>query len=324
MVFFTLSNLILTFLAAQLLQLLYIVVHRTILSPLAKIPGPRLAALTSWYECYYDVFRPGQYVFKIKQLHEEYGPIIRITPREVSVSDLAFLDTIYAPGAHSKRNKDLEKVKALGINTSTGGAIEHDLHRKRRDSLNPFFSTKSVMKLAPQIQAKTAQLEDIFATSLAQDKIVNLSDFYFAFASDVVSQYCFSRNQNILARPQQAAVMRKNVVTVLRGVKFNLHFAWVRSLIRMLPASLSGRWVPQGIKDMLKFRMQIRREIQQILEKKDTDTHEFPHSIFYELRESPALPASEKTVQRFEDEATLLVMAGLLPNQRSNSKSRKD
>jgi len=78
----------------------------------------------------------------------------------------------------------LEKVKALGINTSTGGAVEHDLHRKRRDSLNPFFSTKSVMKLAPQIQAKTAQLEDIFATSLAQDEIVNLSDFYFAFASE--------------------------------------------------------------------------------------------------------------------------------------------
>ncbi|TVY35578.1 Cytochrome P450 monooxygenase, partial [Lachnellula occidentalis] len=64
--------------------------------------------------------------------------------------------------------------------------------------------------------------------------------------------------------------------------------------------------------------LQIRGEIQQILEKKDTDIHEVPHSIFYELRDSPALPATEKTVQRLEDEATLLVMAGLLPDQRSN------
>ena len=43
-----------------------------------------------------------------------------MTPREVSVSDLDFLDTIYAPGPHSKRNKDVEKVKALGIDTSIG------------------------------------------------------------------------------------------------------------------------------------------------------------------------------------------------------------
>lgn len=49
--------------------------------------------------------------------------------------------------------------------------------------------------------------------------------------------------------------MRGNVTTVLRDVKFNLHFAWVRSLVRMLPPSFSGRWVPQGIKDMIHFRM---------------------------------------------------------------------
>jgi hypothetical protein len=115
------------------------------------------------------------------------GPIVRITPREVSVSDLAFLNTIYARGAHSKLNKDLEKVKALGINTSIGGAVEHDLHRKRRESLNPFFSKNSVMNLGPQMQAKTAQLKDIFATSLEKGEVVNLSDLYFAFSSEYVS-----------------------------------------------------------------------------------------------------------------------------------------
>ena len=49
------------------------IIYRLFLSPLASIPGPRLAALTSWYEFYYDVIKPGQYVFKIKDLHEEYG-----------------------------------------------------------------------------------------------------------------------------------------------------------------------------------------------------------------------------------------------------------
>ena len=51
----------------------YIVIYRLYFSPLAKIPGPKLAALTTWYEFYYDVIQPGQYVFKIKQLHGKYG-----------------------------------------------------------------------------------------------------------------------------------------------------------------------------------------------------------------------------------------------------------
>ena len=70
----------------------------------------------------------------------------------------------------------------------------------------------------------------------------------------IVNQYCFGHNQNVLANPARAASMRSNVAGVLRGVKFNLHFSWVRSVVRMLPRSLSGRWIPQGVKDMLKFR----------------------------------------------------------------------
>jgi len=47
--------------------------RRLFFGSLAHIPGPRLAALTSWYEFYYDVIKPGQYVWKIKDLHAEYG-----------------------------------------------------------------------------------------------------------------------------------------------------------------------------------------------------------------------------------------------------------
>jgi hypothetical protein len=58
------------------LLLLYVtsgVVYRLYFSPLAKFPGPRLAAATLWYEAYYDVIKQGQYTFKIKELHQKYG-----------------------------------------------------------------------------------------------------------------------------------------------------------------------------------------------------------------------------------------------------------
>jgi hypothetical protein len=48
-------------------------IRRLYFHPLAHIPGPKLAALTWWYEFYFDVIQQGRYVFKIQELHKQYG-----------------------------------------------------------------------------------------------------------------------------------------------------------------------------------------------------------------------------------------------------------
>lgn len=48
-------------------------IYRLFFDPLAKFPGPKLAAITRYYEAYYDVVQNGQYTYKIDQLHKEYG-----------------------------------------------------------------------------------------------------------------------------------------------------------------------------------------------------------------------------------------------------------
>lgn len=50
-----------------------VALYRLFLDPLAKFPGPRLAAVSRWYEGYYDVVKGGQYTFKIGKLHKQYG-----------------------------------------------------------------------------------------------------------------------------------------------------------------------------------------------------------------------------------------------------------
>lgn len=47
--------------------------YRLYLHPLAQFPGPKLAAVTRWYEGYYDLYQSGQYTFKIAELHKQYG-----------------------------------------------------------------------------------------------------------------------------------------------------------------------------------------------------------------------------------------------------------
>lgn len=112
------------------------------------------------------------------------GPVVRIGPNDVSISDPDFVDTIYAPGPGHKRDKDHKKNKALGVDSSVGGSITHELHRKRREALNPFFSHQCIERLDPELREKAEQLETIFAHAESNGEVLNLSDIYFGFANE--------------------------------------------------------------------------------------------------------------------------------------------
>lgn len=56
-----------------LLYLSYLAVKRLVFSPIARFPGPKLAALTRWYELFYDAILPGRFNWQIDKLHEKYG-----------------------------------------------------------------------------------------------------------------------------------------------------------------------------------------------------------------------------------------------------------
>ena len=50
-----------------------LVVYRLYLSPLAQIPGPKIAAVSGLYEFYHDCMLGGKYIFEIERMHNLYG-----------------------------------------------------------------------------------------------------------------------------------------------------------------------------------------------------------------------------------------------------------
>jgi hypothetical protein len=73
MAILSLTQLIAGAVSAFLAYKVLIVVYRLTLHPLAKIPGPKLAAATSLYEVYFDVVKGGMWLFEIERLHKIYG-----------------------------------------------------------------------------------------------------------------------------------------------------------------------------------------------------------------------------------------------------------
>ena len=62
-------------LAGTVVYLVSLAIYRLYFSPLSKFPGPKLAALTQWYEAYYELFHGdgGQFIWHYAKLHEKYG-----------------------------------------------------------------------------------------------------------------------------------------------------------------------------------------------------------------------------------------------------------
>ena len=280
-------------------------VYRLFFHPLAKIPGPVLPALTGCYECFFDVWRPGRYPWKIKQLHEKYGPIIRPVPDEVHINDVDFLETIYGPRARNKAPNS-----GLLLDQSIGMSEDYNLHKTRREALNPYFTPKAVISMESLLTEKSDQVATIFEHARQSGEVLNLSNVYYGFSNDCVRNFCFGTDAGLLHDLAEAGEQRNNLTSLLSGVKVNRHFPFIpRVLGAVLPKLFGKRGLPPAIRDLLGFKANVGGLIQEVL----ADTHNEKkgrHSVFYELKDSPILPSREKSVQRLQDEATLLVMAG--------------
>jgi hypothetical protein len=58
--------------------LVALAVYRLFLHPLAKFPGPRLAAATTLYEAWFEIGLKGQYSREIGRLHDVYGTSVGV------------------------------------------------------------------------------------------------------------------------------------------------------------------------------------------------------------------------------------------------------
>lgn len=174
-------------------------VYRIFYSPIAQYPGPRLAALTFWYEFYYDVVCKGRYSWKIQELHQIYGPIVRINPQELHVADPAFYDSVYV-GPGRRTEKWEYSARMFGATTAAVGTTAHELHRIRRGALNGFFSKRTVANITPTIQELVDHGCGLLRRRGAEGRVLNLRDFFAAFAADVIGNAAFGSNYGLLDR----------------------------------------------------------------------------------------------------------------------------
>ena len=270
---------------------------------------------------YYDAYpNKYQYGFKLRELHDKYGPIIRTNPIHVHIHDHSYLDTIYASGNLHKRDR-CSWTHHSGCKTFSGAmleAMDHDLHKMRRNATSSFFSKRNVQALEPLIVNTTNRLLARLKQDMHRDigeggkGIVNLNCAFAAMTMDIISEYCFGEGMNIMARPRYG----KHILDILHlGIQ-------MRPLARQFPTFFNRMfelppeyvaYLSPEIKPMNEFNAELLKRIEKIMNHEDEgETKPGHNSIFHVIRDDTEgkLPPEEKKPLRLMSESSVFMGAG--------------
>ncbi|OJJ96495.1 hypothetical protein ASPACDRAFT_54396 [Aspergillus aculeatus ATCC 16872] len=296
-----------------------LIFYRLYLSPLARFPGPRLAAATGLYEVYYQLIKGGIFTWQINRLHDQYGPIIRIKPDELHIRDPDYYATLYSgPGTH--RNKEAG-FSFIAFPQSIFSTEDHALHRDRRRVLGQFFKKNAILRLEPAIRANIALLEKHFAALVDTPGCLELHTAFQCFTSDTLSQYCFGRQQGFhyLEQPELSNTWKLRINWMFEFCRVNRHLPFLVVLARRWPA-MAERFCPpfayimgmeQDVRSFVRHAIHQHQTQTSTLSLSKTDSPKDPTSPIYpSILADPSVPPREKDSPRLEDDAIFLMMAG--------------
>lgn len=114
---FSLTRALITALSLYVLIYFATAVYAITLHPLARYPGPKLAAISRipWW---YQAIR-GDQISWMLHLHEEYGSVVRFSPNDLSYVDHGG-EAWKAVHSHTKGTVEFPKAKEWFVDTASG------------------------------------------------------------------------------------------------------------------------------------------------------------------------------------------------------------
>ena len=297
---------------ASLLYLTTLAIYRLYLCPQSRFPGPRLAALTYWYEYYYDVHLGGKFIFHIAALHEQYGPIVRINPYELHVNDPDFFAEIYHNNKWITHRDSFFNLDYIGDGLAF--TLDHDVHRSRREALAPYFSMQSIRALEPRIVGVVRDMVERLGRAAGSGEVLNLYELGSAFAMDVITDYAFGErgNKRLMLKDEMGRAWTE---LAKRSIKMNPWARQWKGLTKLMMRIPS--WIMASMHEDFAMRKKfdedltvlVKEVLDESKERKEAKKESAGRTMFHELLFSDLRP-QDKTLKRLTDEANMVVGAG--------------
>ncbi|KAL6887557.1 cytochrome P450 [Trichoderma longibrachiatum] len=276
-------------------------IYRLYFHPLSHIPGPKLTACSHLYEFYYNIIRPGKFLFEMERMHKQYGPIVRINPREVHISDPDFYDEIYASSSR-KRDKDPKYVPTYALPGCMVAAVGHEQHRFRRGILKDFFSRRSVAELSDSVNERVQKLMRRLEADRLNGNIVSLDDAFSALTSDIITAYCCGKDWDFVEDENFRSDIRNAAENAIEFTHISRFVPWlVYAMSALSPRTMA--WIMPGKAKLFEF-------LESFLEYGQMESHVDKRKTMVATLADPSIPEKERDYYRIRDETFGLLAAG--------------
>ena len=198
--------------------------YNVYLHPLRRFPGPKLFAAFH-LPCNYH-FAKGTLVHRTKQLHDQYGSVVRISPNRLVFIDAQAWDDIYVNRGKPQFIKDEEFYRFAGDDHSLLTSPDAE-HSRQRKLLSHAFSDKALSEQWDILKKYSSLLvsklrEKVVQTAEKQPTTVNFSTWYNYTTFDIIGDLAFGQSFGCLDQqelhPWVSIIMDSTKIAVWMGI----------------------------------------------------------------------------------------------------------
>ncbi|KAJ5725053.1 uncharacterized protein N7483_006410 [Penicillium malachiteum] len=199
-----------------LLAKIIAIIKRPYLTPLRKLPGPWYAKWTHyWFKWNVVSGKRAQY---IDSLHQTYGHCVRISPNEVSFSDVNSHRTLHSIGSQFLRTEWYKTfTNSEGKHDSPGlfAMTDPREHGNRKRLFSQQLSNSSIMSKETLIRAKITMAVDKFSRDAHVNGFADIMKWWTFLATDVIAELSFGESFGLLETGEKTGYVRDLETTMM-------------------------------------------------------------------------------------------------------------
>ncbi|KAF2796776.1 putative cytochrome P450 [Melanomma pulvis-pyrius CBS 109.77] len=179
-----------------LLWILVIVVQNVFFHPLSSFPGPLLARASLLWRFWSTL--GGTFHKDLYKIHDRYGPVVRISPNELSFASLGSWKDIYGFPTHGQDpmiKSNFYKLLRSGFDSGCIGCEQNpDEHRRMKSSLSAAFSTKALLEQEYIVNRVIDSFVDKIGSEVKAKGHVDMAKWFEMMAFDLMGEMTFGES----------------------------------------------------------------------------------------------------------------------------------
>ena len=201
------------------------------LSSLRDLPGPFLAGFTELWK--FKIHEKGNWQETCAALHKKYGPIVRIAPNEVLISDPEAIRVVYALRSGFVKSQFYSVFNGF-FKSDLFTTIDEPLHSWKRKNVQASYSYQAVAQLEPLVDAQIRILFKKFDEMESTNSEVDLTKWFRLFAWDLSGELAYGRSFGFLVAGEDT---NGYVTFIDEGTRFGATLAqipWIAPALALL------------------------------------------------------------------------------------------